>query len=253
MKSQNKFIEKKSGANLIQKSKTKPLLKTETITPKKLINDENQNYSEFKTPTFNINLSSSNKKNEKKINKIKGNNLENKLLKSQLEEENSYKLLREKYLEYLTTTFDGKAPKITKEEKDLNDNLLRSLAKNEVPIENENLDNIKCSNDMKAFLIESINNFKLNQLKEKANIIHFNDDDNQIKCENKSNLIGLIQLDYGEDTEEKNGNFFEPMELETNNNITLRKSFVQSLRRESAIFLPSVIEKNNAKKASLFK
>ena len=136
---------------------------------------------------------------------------------------------------------------------DLNDNLLRSLAKNEVPIENENLDNIKCSNDMKAFLIESINNFKLNQLKEKANIIQFNDDDNQIKFENKSNLIGLIQLDYGEDTEEKNGNFFEPMELETNNNISLRKSFVQSLRRESAIFLPSVIEKNNAKKASLFK
>ena len=58
-------------------------------------------------------------------------------------------------------TFDGNIPNHTKEEDYLNDNLLRSLAKNEVPIENENLDNIKISNDMKAFLIESLNNFKL--------------------------------------------------------------------------------------------
>ena len=43
------------------------------------------------------------------------------------------------------------------------------------------------------------------------------------------------------------------MELESGSNINLRKSFVQSFRRESAVFLPSVIEKNNAKKASLFK
>jgi hypothetical protein len=132
-------------------------------------NNINPEYNDIITPSFNTNLSSSNKKNntlKQKIenNNIKGKNLDNQLLKSKIEEENTYNLLKEKYLEYLKITFDGNIPNHTKEEDYLNDNLLRSLAKNEVPIENENLDNIKCSNDMKAFLIESLNNFKLLQM-----------------------------------------------------------------------------------------
>ena len=77
-------------------------------------------------------------------------------------------MLRQRYLDYLIRTFgEENKPKLTKEEEEMNDNFLKDLAKNEVPIENENLDNIHYSNDMKAFIIESLNNFKLNQMKEK--------------------------------------------------------------------------------------
>ena len=257
MKSQNQF-KKINKLQLFKKSKSKQGFKKIEISPKKNIkinnsNSQNENKSDYLTPTFNK-TNTSNKKTEKKFDKeIKGNNLENKLLKAKLEEEeNSYKLIREKYLEYLKTTFKGEEPKHTKEEDDINDNLLRSLVKNEIPIENENLDSLKCTNDMKSFLLESINNFKLSQMKEKANQMNFND---TINKESKNNFIGLIQLDYVDDNDNSkdNANIFEPMELETGSNINLRKSFVKSFRRESAIFLPSVIEKTNAKKASLFK
>jgi hypothetical protein len=258
MKSQNQF-QKINKVILFKKSNTKQGLKKPEISPKKNIknnisNSQNENKSDYLTPTFNKNNNTSNKKTEKKFDsEIKGNNLENELLKAKLEEEeSSYKLIREKYLEYLKTTFKGEEPKHTKEEDDINDNLLRSLVKNEIPIENENLDSLECTNDMKSFLLESINNFKLSQMKEKANQMHFND---SINKESKNNFIGLIQLDYGDDNDNSkdNANIFEPMELETGSNINLRKSFVKSFRRESAIFLPSVIEKTNAKKASLFK
>ena len=77
-------------------------------------------------------------------------------------------MLRQRYLDYLIRTFgEENKPKLTKEEEEMNDNFLKDFAKNEVLIENKNLDNIHCSNDMKAFIIESLNNFKLNQMKEK--------------------------------------------------------------------------------------
>ena len=111
---------------------------------------------------------------------------------------------------------------------------------------------------MKAFLIESLNNFKLLQMKEKARKIQRNDNsDNIIKSNStKSNLLGLIQLDYGEENDEnkENSNILEPMELEKSNlNMSIRKSFVDSFRRESAMILPSVYQKDLAKRASLFK
>ena len=91
---------------------------------------------------------------------------------------------------------------------------MRNLAKKELPIENENLDNIQCSNDMKAFLMESINNFKLVQLKDKINENNVNQVNNiHQKFEpTKTNLIGLIYLDY--ENEIKDSHMFEPIELE---------------------------------------
>ena len=61
-------------------------------------------------------------------------------------------MLRQRYLDYLTRTFgEENKPKLTKEEEEMNDNFLKDLVKNEVPIENENLDNIHYSNDKKVF------------------------------------------------------------------------------------------------------
>ena len=257
-KTKNQF-QKISKVPLYKKSNTKQGLKKPQISPKKNIrnnnsNSQNNNKSDYLTPSFNQNNNNSNKKYEKRFNtEIKGNNIENELLKAKLEEEeSSYELIREKYLEYLKSNFKGKELKHTKEEDDINDNLLRSLVKNEIPIENENLDSLNCTNDMKSFLLESIKNFKLLRMKEKANEMNFSE---TINKESKNNFVGLIQLDYGDDNDNSkdNANIFEPMELESGSNINLRKSFVKSFRRESAIFLPSVIEKNNAKKASLFK
>ena len=145
------------------------------------------------------------------------------------EDERIYKLLKEKYLDYLKRTFDGNIPKITKEEEKLNEALLRNLAKKELPIENENLDNIKCSNDMKAFLIESINNFKLVQMKDKMNENNGNQVNNihQKFDPAKSNLIGLIYLDY--ENENKDSHMFEPIELEKSYmNKSIKKSIIDS-------------------------
>ncbi len=162
-----------------------------------MINDIKQNINE--------NLEYSNSKN----NNINNNNEDN-----NNEDEKIFQLLKEKYVEYLKRTFDGNIPKITKEEEKLNEALLRNLAKKELPIENENLDNIKCSNDMKAFLIESINNFKLVQMKDKMNENNGNQVNNihQKFDPAKSNLIGLIYLDY--ENENKDSHMFEPIELE---------------------------------------
>ena len=71
---------------------------------------------------------------------------------------------------------------------------------------------------MKAFLIESLKNFKLNQMKEKIKLI-------------KSNLLNLIQVDYDDDNHE-NRNVLEPIELEKSG-IYFRKFFVDSLRESS--------------------
>ena len=162
------------------------------------------------------------------INKIPVNNLEKKITtQTKLEEENSYKMLRQRYLDYLIRTFvEENKPKLTKEEEEMNDNFLKDLAKNEVPIENENLDNIHYSNDMKAFIIESLNNFKLNQMKEK---IRENRSESYSNIElAKSNLLGLIYVYY----EDENRNIFEPIELEKSG-INFRKLFVDYLRESS--------------------
>ena len=166
-------------------------------------------------------------KNNNKTNNNDNNNDNDK--NNENEDERIYKLLKEKYLDYLKRTFDGNIPKITKEEEKLNENLLRHLAKKELPIENENLDNIKCSNDMKAFLMESLNNFKLLQMKDKFNGNNINEiNNNHQKFDPaKSHLIGLIHLDYENDI--KDSHMFEPIELEKSYmNKSIKKSIIDS-------------------------
>ena len=142
-KSQNKN-NLNNNANF-KKSKSKASFTKQTIlSPKKNlshnINYINPDYNEINTPSFNINISSSNKNNNNTLkqkienNNIQRKNIDNQLLKSKIEEENSYNLLKEKYLEYLKITFDGNIPNHTKEEEYLNEKLLRSLAKNEVQL-----------------------------------------------------------------------------------------------------------------------
>ena len=77
---------------------------------------------------------------------------------------------------------------------------------------------------MKNFIGESLENFKLQQIKEKMNKI------------NDSNLLYLhtnndkMQLEYDDDIKDKS-NILEPIELDKSNNYNLnfRKSFIESL------------------------
>ena len=148
-------------------------------------------------------------------------------------------------------------PNYKKEEEELDEILLRNLAKNEIPIENENLDNIKCTNNMREFLTESINNFKLLRMKEKVYEIN-GDDINNSKFEpRKPSLLGLIQLDYENENDNENkgtDNILEPLELEKSTfNLSIRKSFVNSFKDMSQTILPSVEKTNKDKRVGLFK
>ena len=102
---------------------------------------------------------------------------------------------------------------------------LKGLINNEVPIENINLNLLKCSSDMKNFIGESLEKFKLKQIKEKipkitdSNLLYLNTNNNE-----------KMQLDYEDDIKDKS-NILEPIELDKSNNYNLyfRKSFVESL------------------------
>ena len=79
---------------------------------------------------------------------------------------------------------------------------------------------------MKIFIIELLNSFKLNQMKEK---IKENRSESYSNIElAKSNLWGLIYVYY----EDENRNIFEPIELEKSG-INFRKLFVDYLRESS--------------------
>ena len=110
---------------------------------------------------------------------------------------------------------------------------------NEIPIENFNLNelNLNCSNDMKSFINESLENFKLQQLKEKMNKINdsnflylnTNNNDKSIDIKNNNNMNGFIRLDYDDEIKDKS-NILEPIELDKSNfNLNFRKSFVESI------------------------
>ena len=226
----NKYNIENNNNNIIinnktfKKSKSKPIM---SPIKNNIIN----------TPKFNskVNSTISNKKNNNKynVNNIPVNNLEKNIInQSKNEEENTYKMLRQRYLDYLIKTFgEDNKPILTKEEEEMNENVLKDLVKNEIAIENDNLDNINCSNDMKAFLIESLKNFKLNQMKEKIKLIKGEKESISNIELTKSNLLNLIQVDYDDDNHE-NRNVLEPIELEKSG-IYFRKFFVDSLRESS--------------------
>ena len=192
-----------------------------------IYDDNNTNNNNF---IFNKN---SNYKEEEFKNIININN------KIQEQENNSLFLLRQKYLEFLIKVYgsNNNIP-INRENEELDNMFLKGLVKNEVPIEKINLNLLKCSNDMKNFIRESLENFKLQLLKEKIEKINGNKNislnNNQEKNKdnkNNNNLNGLIQLDYEDEMKDKS-NILEPIELEKSNfNLNFRKSFIESLSR----------------------
>ena len=139
---------------------------------------------------------------------------------------NSFIILRKKYLDFLIKTYGNDNIPINNEKEKIDNIFLEGLINNEVPIENINLNLLKCSNDMKNFIGESLENFKLQQIKEKmakindSNFLYLNTINNE-----------KMQLDYDDDIKDKS-NILEPIELDKSNNyyLNFRKSFVESLR-----------------------
>jgi hypothetical protein len=210
--------------------------------------NENNNENNFYNTNNNYNNN-----DDVNNNNLDGNNITNK----EDDNEESYLLLREKFIEFLKKNSNGNLPNHTTEEKNLDEKVLRNLAKNEIPIENDNLDNIKCTNDMREFLTESLNNFKLLRMKEKIYEIN-GDDINDSKFDpRKPSLLGLIQLDYENENDNENkgtDNILEPLELEKSTfNLGIRQSFVNSFKGMSQTILPSVEKTNKDKRVGLFK
>ena len=152
-------------------------------------------------------------------------------------ENNSLILLRQKYLEFLIKIYGNNNIPQNKENEEMDNIFLKGLVRNEVPIENMNLNmnSLKCSNDMKNFISESLENFKLEQLKEKLSkvndykTLNFNYNIEKNNDNKNSNLNGLIQLDYEDEIKDKS-NILEPIELDKSNfNLNFRKSFIESL------------------------
>ena len=138
---------------------------------------------------------------------------------------NSFIILRKKYLDFLIKTYGNDNIPVNNEKEKIDNIFLEGLINNEVPIENINLNSLKCSNDMKNCIGESLENFKLQQIKEKmakindSNFLYLNTNNNE-----------KMQLDYDDDIKDKS-NILEPIELDKSNNYNLnfRKSFVESL------------------------
>ena len=172
---------------------------------------------------MNMNILHDENNNTKKgkITNNKNNEIVNYNIQKEKEKE-SFIILRKKYLDFLIKEYGNEDIQENKEKEKMDNTFLERLIKNEVPIENINL--LKCSSDMKNFIRQSLENFKLQQIKEKVKI-------------NESNFLYLktnnnekMQLDYDEDIKDKS-NILEPIELDKSNNYNLnfRKSFVESL------------------------
>ena len=181
-------------------------------------------------------------------------NINYKINSKEENENNSLLLLRQKYLEFLIKIYGNKNIPQNKENEEMDNIFLKGLVRNEVPIENYNLNLnlLKCSNDMKNFISESLENFKLQQLKEKLSKVNdyktlnlnYNIEKNN---DNKNNnLNGLIQLDYEDEIKDKS-NILEPLELDKSNfNLNFRKSFIESLsgiRNDNIFYRSEIIAK----------
>ena len=158
-----------------------------------------------------------NNKNNKTSKNIINNNKE--------KDKESFIILRKKYLDFLIKVYGNENIPNNKDNEKMDNTFLKGLINNEVPIENINLNLLKCSSDMKNFIGESLENFKLQQIKEKIpkisenNFLYLNTNNNE-----------KMQLDYDDDIKDKS-NILEPIELDKSNNYNLnfRKSFVESL------------------------
>ena len=194
--------------------------------------------SNYKTPSFKnaVSPSSSNSK------PLKQNNLSKELTraarKQQKEDELSYMLLKQKYAEYIQEQASkGKNVNITSEEQEKDETFLQELAVGDIKANTINnkgnsnirdINNMNVSNVMKEFIIQSVENFKLNQVKERITYQMGNKADNSNSIvPTRSNLFGLIQLDYEDENENKErSNMLEPIELDKSWISILRSSFI---------------------------
>ena len=193
--------------------------------------------SNYKTPSFKNAISPSSSTSKP----LKQNNLSKELTlaarKQQKEDELSYMLLKQKYAEYIQEQASkGKNVNITSEEQAKDETFLQELAVGDIKtnaINNKSsnigdINNMNVSNVMKEFIIQSVENFKLNQVKEKITYQMGNKVDNSNSIvPTRSNLFGLIQLDYEDETENKErSNMLEPIELDKSWISILRSSFI---------------------------
>ena len=150
------------------------------------------------------------------------NNKNNNININKEKDKESFIILRKKYLDFLIKIYGNE--NIPRKNEKIDNIFLEGLINNEVPIENINLNLLKCSNDMKNFIGESLENFKLQQIKEKMNKIN---DENFLYLNTNNEKM---QLEYDDDIKDKS-NILEPIELDKSNNYNLnfRKSFVESI------------------------
>ena len=191
--------------------------------------------SNYKTPSFKTAVSPS--------KPLKQNNLSKELTraarKQQKDDELSYSFLKQKYTEYIQEQASkGKNVNITSEEQAKDETFLQELAVGDIKSNtmytkgnNNNISDINSmnvSNVMKEFIIQSVENFKLNQVKERISYQMGNKVDNSNSIvPTRSNLFGLIQLDYEDENENKErSNMLEPIELDKSWISILRSSFI---------------------------
>ena len=150
------------------------------------------------------------------------NNKNNNININKEKDKESFMILRKKYLDFLIKIYGNE--NIPRKNEKIDNIFLEGLINNEVPIENINLNLLKCSNDMKNFIGESLENYKLQQIKEKMNKIN---DENFLYLNTNNEKM---QLEYDDDIKDKS-NILEPIELDKSNNYNLnfRKSFVESI------------------------
>ena len=176
------------------------------------------------------------------INNCKSQTFFRNSINNNFETKNYLTLIRQKYLDYLIKIYGNDNISYNKLEDENDKNFMISLINNEIPIENTNLNYLNCSNDMKNFIYESLENFRLQQLKEKISNVDYNDfniEKNQ-EINSNNNLGGLAQLDYEDENKEKN-TMLEPLELDKGylNHMSFGKFFVESLNnynKEQCLF-----------------
>ena len=195
----------------------------------------------------NNNINNNNINNNNDNNK---NNLNNNPKELTEDELSSYNMISQKFSEFLQNKYGSFIPKFSNIELAQNHRILIDLSKNRIPIEDQNFINrLECSNDLKEFLLYSLENFKLTQVKEKIqNVL---DKNNNIHTSNNNyNNDGLIHIEDDDFYNSINNDALEPMELDKSmhSSMIFRKSFLFSIQNsDSNINLLSLFNKNDPK------
>jgi hypothetical protein len=159
-------------------------------------------------------------------------------------------MISQKFSEFLQKKYGSFIPKFSNIELAQNHRILIDLSKNRIPIEDQNFINrLECSNDLKEFLLYSLENFKLTQVKEKIqNVL---DKNNNINTSNNNfNNDGLIHIEDDDFYNSINNDALEPMELDKSmhSSMIFRKGFLFSIQNsDSNNNLLSLFNKNDPK------